>query len=376
MSAMPPVHAKYLNLSFSISYGLVSALIFIVLQFLSLLSPVVSGILVFYFGFQLTGGKNPPTPLTLILIAGGIGSLLVGINMLRALKLALSTPEEGNALQDPKVLSLIQGIASDVGVSPFSAVYLNSGIDISTFYTARGRYLNLSVLALGYLTSNELKALIAHECAHHHDNAMLFHRIHYRATLMFYSYSQAISAVFSTYERVSKNKFLSNMANLGGIPLITLVPYIHLYSLFLSLMANFIGDSDYEYYCDEVSINYVGANIFTAALQKVLDLYIADQTIANKTRGNSSTEQIGFSRTLMPSSTLGPAYLQMLEQEYNHIRRSNPPLRHDAAKVKTNSHPPIASRLRRAQGHLNRPDYSTTMLSNVEMRKWWMSLTS
>jgi Zn-dependent protease with chaperone function len=352
---------RYLNIVLSILYALTSIFIFFVLQIIACALPLISGLLSFYLFWQAF--SRPPGSLYLIAIGGAIGSFMTFTNLLKSIKGAVSTPENTNILEDSKVISLIQNVSNDVGISPFQAVYLNSELDISTFYIGRGRYLNLSAIALNYLTEQEMRAVIAHECAHHHNNAMLLNRTHYRAVILFESFANTLAGTFSTFEKLAKkNVLLSQLFGSGMLTLLPLIPCLYMYRFFLLLMATLTRDAEYEYYCDSVAAKYVGGNILASALQKLFDLHLAHYRFL-KRKGIIVDGNLEF-------GSVEQLYLEGLNREFLHIRYFNPADRTEAASRKTDTHPPVALRLKRSQAFSSKLDSSEPLWSEAEVNFW------
>ena len=364
--AMNLLYMRNLRIVLSILYASISLFVFFILQIIACAFPLFSGLLIFLFlkAFSL----RPIGALYLIAIGGVIGSFMTFTNLLKSIKGAVSTPEYTNILEDSKVNSLIQNVSNDVGICPFQAIYLNSEFDISTFYIGRGRYLNLSAIALIYLTEEELRAIIAHECAHHHNNAMLLNRTHYRAVILFESFANTLAGSISTLGKLAKKDIiiLSSLFNWGMLFLLPLIPCRYMYRLFLLLMAILTRDAEYEYYCDSVAAKYVGGNILASALQKLFDLHLAHYRFL-KIKGVKVDSDIKF-------SSVEQLYLEGLNREFLHIRYFNPADRTEAASRKTDSHPPLVLRLKKSQAFSTKVDSSEPLWSEAEVNIWLQKL--
>jgi Zn-dependent protease with chaperone function len=357
------VSSKYLNFSLSTLYTLISILLFIVLQIVAFATPCLSGLLILFFIKQLylligsTSGSYPS--IYAIVFGGFIASFMTFFNFLKGIKYAISTPEEDNIAEDPRILSLINNVSRDVGISSFHAVYLSSELDISTFYIGRRRYLNLSAVSLKYLTEEELKAVIAHECAHHHNNAMLLNRTHNRSVIMFESFVNSLLGTHSTFEKNSqKNILIAYIFNMGAWTLLSFIPFIYLYRYFLALMGFLIRNAEYEYYCDSVAAKYIGGNILASALQKILDLHLAY---------NEAIKLIDKDNQIVSSSSVEKIYLEGLSQKFHYIRYFNPKYRAESANISTDTHPPLRLRISRAQSISCKVDRSQPLLSETEV---------
>lgn len=371
---MGTAYLRYLNLLFSAFYAVLNIILFITLQALAVVSPFLLGVVMFGGAVtlweEISSSKIPPA-MGVFLLGGGLASLLTGKHMLIALVRAFVTPQESGVLADARVISLVDEVTKKVGGAPFRAVYLNPGLDISTFYTSRGRYLALSVLALKYLTVEELKAVIAHECAHHHHHAMLLNRVHYRAIICLYSYCNAMQNVVSALQRKSQS---DNTVQIGQITLIIVLLYMFLYKGFLRMMAYIIRDADYEYYCDSVAIKLAGGNIFASALQKIFDLRLADHIIRQEILSEDSLANALVTDNQNEkglASALEQNALDRLDQKYNSLRYNNPSIREENARVKSDTHPPVFLRLQKARYGIMRSDHSTPLLTDTEARDQW-----
>lgn len=254
----------------------------------------------------------------------------------------------------------MQDVAADVGVSEFQAVYLNAELDISTFCIGRGRYLNLSVIALKYLTEAELRAVIAHECAHHHNKAMLLNRTYNRANILFSSFANSLISAVSTFNKVfNGNILLSQTLGAGAFALLPLIPCLYLYRYFLTFTGFLVKDAEYEFYCDSVAAKYIGGNIFASALQKLVDLHVSNGRFLRR-KSIKDDEHSNY-------STAEQVYLKGLDREFINVRSFNTKDRVEAINSKTDTHPPPASRIKRAQLIGCKLDFSEPLLSEIEI---------
>ena len=358
----------YVNIVLSFFYSLISLFVFLSLQVVAFSTPFILGLFIFQ---KLFVPQEPISQMSFhayaVLAGGFLGSIMILINILKGLKQAMSTPVYDNAVEDHKIFSLVKSVANDVGVSPFQAVYLNSELDISTFYIGSERFLNLSVVALMYLTEEEVKAVIAHECAHHHNNAMLLNRTHYRAVILSQSFATAVEKTASLFsESLNKNVLNYHLMNYAVITLLPVMFCICLYYYFLRFLGTLIKDSEYEYYCDSIAAKYAGGNILASALQKVFDLHIASHRFSQRLFEND--EKVNC-------ASIEHMYIEGLNQEFLYIRNSNIEIRTKAAQKKTSTHPPLVSRLERAQAISSKIDSSQPLLSQVEVEFWLKKLS-
>ena len=306
---------------------------------------------------------------TFLLLYGGlISSAFLFTLFIVSLKKAIGNPNQKNICKDPKIFTLVEDVSNAVGSSPFQSICLTNDLDISTYYIGRVKYLNLSIIALKYCTVEEMKAIIAHECAHYHHNAMLVNRSHNRAWIFYKNFENAIHdllIMFDNYLSPHKTSFLS--VSFVTSPIAALVKWanflvgfcanlIGLYRYFLRFMGILINDIDYEYYCDSVAINRIGGNIFSYALQKLNDLQVAHQeVIAMESHRNKwNRDAISYQK-----------YLENLENNFHDICLLDPLTRIEMPRNKSTKHPRLSLRLEKAQNTNFRKDLSEPLLSQV-----------
>ena len=235
------------------------------------------------------------------------------------------------------ITSVVGSVVRRVGSPNFRDVYLTKSTQISTFRISRGRYLRLGLLCLKYLTLPELMSVVAHECAHHHRSAMLVNRVYYRISVFGDEFASAVSAASSISKRfIGKWVFLPLDWLLVQMPLRLQQSSGHAFSLFLALIERLTFNSKYEFYCDRVAIEFYGSSALTSALQKILDVRMAELIVMEATDNPKL-------------SSLDDKYLIQIDEAYQRLRTDNPPIRQLAAKLKTDSHPPINLRLERAR---------------------------
>ena len=262
-------------------YVLLTFTVFLTLQALAIITPALFGF-AFYLFYATTIDTSNSSTKNILYLAGIIGSVITGLKAVTALETGFTDYKAGITATDPRILSLVNSVADKVGIERFREVRLTLSPDISTAYIGTGRYLLISAFALRYLTYNELEAIVAHECAHHHDSAMLPNRIHYRTTILFIGFRNALSNVWSAFSRIRQKGGSNSFFGSGFIITGTMMewsamfqmPYIYIFGLYLNAMAHLIRDPEYEYYCDSVAIDLMGGGIFESALRKVLDIHI------------------------------------------------------------------------------------------------------
>ena len=257
-------------------YALLSIVVFFILQIIVCLTPIILYcVLVYFYVKNITSGELDPLiliqsiiflPIGFIFAFGGSAKILTDV--IQSLHKASSKlPTQHGVVQDSRITSLIETVTRDIGILPFEGIYFDLEPDFSTFYLGKKRYIVLGLAALKYLTEEEFKAVIAHECAHYHNNSMLLNRTHYRARILFETYENTLRAVYSSYSGIkTNNKLQRYIINNYGLSFFFLfTPLIKLYSGFFSLVGTLIRNPRYEYYCDYVAAKYTGGYILVSA---------------------------------------------------------------------------------------------------------------
>jgi len=136
--------AKWLNLVISILYATFNLLVFVAFQLLAISAPLG----VAYLSWQL--GKTTIFGFGYYLLAFGacVGALITAQNIVAAIRPAFATPADEYSLLNDRLLTVVQDVVQQVGVAPFRGIRLYKELEISTYYTAAGRYLNLSLIVL------------------------------------------------------------------------------------------------------------------------------------------------------------------------------------------------------------------------------------
>jgi Zn-dependent protease with chaperone function len=193
---------RHVNTVVGLLYGLLNLALFFVLLVVACIAPT-------FLAFQIVAivdvfsNGHVPTGVNLLALGGPIGSITTTLFLLRSMGTAFVTPKEDSETREPKILSLVDTVCAKVKVQSFRAVLLSKDLETATFYTARGRYLILSLIVMRYLTRDELAAIVAHECAHHQNNAMFPNRVHYRSLLMFAAYHKGLAKTMSTIVKLN-----------------------------------------------------------------------------------------------------------------------------------------------------------------------------
>jgi Zn-dependent protease with chaperone function len=323
--------------------------------------------------------SQPPSHAFFIIaiIAGALVTCLVSIKSLQALfyvgfgRLAPGyqlLPANGKA--QARLLRIVDSVCATTNVSRFRKIFLTNSANIATLYTAGGRYLVLGVSCLKYLTAQELRALIAHECGHHHNGAMLLSRVHYRTVMLFKAIESVWAIAYKSARKIAKDEdFLTKSMspidvlrnNLGGMVNAMAIPLLIgllVYRVFLQLVGVMIEDPEYEFYCDSVACHFFGGRTFCSALQKMVDLDLAERIAA---RIQKVRERV---------------YGDLVDEEYEKIRQIEPEIRRQTSAQKVGTHPPLYARFGRAERFLDRPDSSLPILSQAELNELTIDMLS
>ena len=297
--------------------------------------------------------------IVLFLFGAWAVSFMMLISLINMIRYAISVPLHQNKTKDPILTHLIEEVAKELNTTPFYAIHLNSEVDISTFYIGKHKSLNLSLPFLSFLTKNELKAVIFHEYTHHHGGSMLLQRTHYRTMIFFATLMTSISKAYESIEDLRKDHFvlgyLMRSHVFSFLPLLFILIVCRLY---LNLMSIILNNPKYEYYCDSVAAQYVGGNILASALQKVLDLQLANELILKdiQARNDDFTFELN-----------NRSYLRTLDAMIKDLRELNPKYRVDCFNMRTTSHPSLKSRIERVGKFNIVLDESKPILSKLEV---------
>jgi Zn-dependent protease with chaperone function len=193
--------------------------------------------------------------------------VIIGFGMVWAvLKSIFTSPSSGSfgipktAADCPKLHAMLAEVAQKVGTVPMDEVYIAPGASIGVHQEGRGpfgmfgfkrRVLTLGLSTLHFLSTGELKSILAHEYAHfsHHDTF----------------YSRFIYQVQRSVEEA-----LAGMGEAGG-RLNYVNPFfwfLYVYYRAYSMLAAGYSRSR-EFLADRMAATLFGADVFTAALSKV-----------------------------------------------------------------------------------------------------------
>ena len=125
-------------------------------------------------------------------------------------------------------------------------------------------------------------------------------------------------------------------------------------------MSIILNNPKYEYYCDSVAAQYVGGNILASALQKVLDLQLANELILKDIQARNDD----FTFELKNSS-----YLPNLDAMIKSLLDLNLKYRVNCFNQRTTSHPSPKSRIERVRKFNIVLDESKPILSNLEVEE-------
>jgi Zn-dependent protease with chaperone function len=220
-----------------------------------------------------------------------------------------------------------------------------------------------------YLTRDELAAIVAHECAHHQNNAMFPNRVHYRSLLMFAAYHKGLAKTMSTIVKLNaKHSSFSFLFGAVAISLYSLYPLLLIYVLFLRLMGILLRNPGYEYYCDKVAMEFAGGFTFASALQKISDLHTAAGLSQKKHNGSPQGE------SGVEGTNTEALHLEELDREYSRLRYFDPPIRREKVSAKSLTHPPVLERLARVREVPSIPDLSAPLFSDSELQSLWKGI--
>ena len=263
-----------INIVLSIIYSVLSISIFILTNLISIGLP-----LLIIFAAASDKSSSHSTGKDLFGIVGITVFILNIIGYCGALKtVVLRLLSLKNKGVDRRVSKLVEKVCEKVGTRPFRGIYLSKKNIAETVYNMKGRYLGIGMLPLRYLTVHEIKAVIAHECAHYFHGSMVLYRAYYLSNCLWNGFYN--SYIFSAKKVVEKPNFVFN--SIHGMALICSLGIFlsfALYQLYMNLMGKIIRDKEYEYYCDTVSANKYGGNVVSSALVKYTKLQIAEEIL-------------------------------------------------------------------------------------------------
>jgi sulfatase modifying factor 1 len=266
-------------------YAITALSIFLSLIVLSTLAPMST--ILFLDPLEVEFGRE----LTSIIICGGVlASVFILIGFVKAIPLALGKVlVAGDVLNDPQTLATIADVCKRVDGSHFAGIILSQEINIGTYYTVGGKYLIIGEIPLQYLSDDEFRAVLAHECAHHHYGAMLPNRIHNRNVLFFHSLWRALSFAQEKIGKYASGKkkswFMSNnIVTIAASWVVLPSSYLALgiYGLFVHVAGFLLRHQTYEFYCDSIAAIHFGPKSLASALVKLRDLTLADKLLTER----------------------------------------------------------------------------------------------
>jgi len=288
-------------------------------------------------------------------IGGIIGSILSLIGAINAFRFAFRNKFPGQLSTNETLLQLIGDVTANVEISDFKGVHITADAGMSTMYVSSGRHLLVGVLSLKYLTENELKAVIAHECAHHYHGAMLLNRVHHRNWMFYVALCTACQEVTSNTNRFIKSAgtwrtLADATATFAGLSMLLL---LQTYRIYIDIMGVLVRNADYEFYCDAIAIDYIGGNIVASALRKIYDLHLAV--------------------SMQPEAPSDDNYLRMLHERYLRIRMSKARFELKSYAMASRTHPPLKVRIERALAKGRVIDLSQPLFSAHDIKTLWRS---
>jgi Zn-dependent protease with chaperone function len=296
----------------------------------SVLSPLALAVLVLLVLEVAFEHRVNPQVVGVISTGGFIGSLVVLISLIRSIPAALGKVIIGGTpIHTEELSDLVQAVCERVGSGRFASVIVSNELTVATYYTLGGRYLILGRLPLRYLDRDELAAVIAHECAHHHHGAMLANRVHYRNMLLQQAIIRALARSFETTARHGENDSVF-FPRIFATAAMLFLPAVFLglltYNLFLRIASRLLGHPAYEFYCDSVAGAHFGAHVLGSALTKLRDLAIAEAVLRAR------------------QVTLGePTF----DETYRDVLRGFDEEKRRFSYSGSSTHPPLAARLAR-----------------------------
>lgn len=277
---MSAIIFRTIHITLAVVYIIISLSAFVAILIVSMVTPAV----IAYLCASYVSGEHLFSSRFGIYfsVAGLLASALPLIALTRTLRLGFGAEiigHIGELTGSPQILTLVDEVVIDLGDKRFSGVYLSDDINISTFAAAGGRYLIIGRLPLQYLSTMEIKAVLAHECAHHHHGAMLLNRIQYRNVLLVATLRMASVLSMKYFNKgifsIIPDAFM-NWAILMWLPSLL---GILVYGVFIKLLGVLAMNSEYEYYCDSIAAKHFSAKTLALALLKLRDLALTDALI-------------------------------------------------------------------------------------------------
>lgn len=268
----------------SLVFMLFNAIIFFIFQVIASISPMIVGGLAAALFNQIGDDWRPVA--TLFTFAALITTLLVFLSTFRVLFFALGFSKPSGKTNNSKILNLFNEVSTELNVRPFKIVYLSPNISIGTYSTLFGRYLVFSLLSLKFLSVKEIKAVIAHEFAHHSHASMLFYRVYYRTHMFNKAINSSLEFVSGGLELLPNTNTFNYLSKASSITILVNRLFAWLFGIYLKLIGILIQNKNNEYSCDLVAANYAGGNVLASAIEKLTKLKISLRLCANDNVGN------------------------------------------------------------------------------------------
>lgn len=254
-------------------YACFTLAFFIAISAASVATPPIVGALLFEAMRHLPGGQR--SSLVILPVVGGLAaSLGILVGSVRAVSIVFKSPDPGVTNDSPAVAQVVGSVAALLRMSPFRVCYIDDGVGAYTYFTARGKYVVLGAHAMRHLSALELEAVMAHEYAHHLQQAMAVNRVHYWTQRAFQGYmvahQQAIRAFVTRGANVGNG--FAYIWQFAGISMLANLLYMFVFGAYLRAGGKLLRQRDYEYYCDSIAIDAVGGRHLAHALDKLSDL--------------------------------------------------------------------------------------------------------
>ena len=334
------------NLAVAALYFVAATVSFFVSSMVLVLSPMVLGVGVF-----LLWATNPDAffdsgSRTFTSYVGLFGLISVGASAwmfsqwLEFLPYAFSVERVGDVIDDSDILDIFKKTGEQVDGS-FDESLMVSGADVFTFYAKGRRCLVLGDVLLRFLPSKELKALIAHEYAHHSAGGMLVHRVHYRVIMFARAFDDALNVALQDMKKVQT--FPIGLFARGACFFNILA--IRCWAWVIKNLGRIIRAEEMEYYCDLVAAEKYGPEALCSGLHNLLDYSIAIG-VQNGEYGRDVFD--------VPAHCIG------ITEIYEHIRSENSPARMALFDMRMGSHPALSARINRIRRSF--PDFDAAKI--------------
>ena len=272
-----------INLLLSFAYIIASTTVFILLFTLGLISPILItcgsiAIMAHSNGNLGIGGLF----FSIIAITGIFIFFITLVGIIRGAVVWLSGIHNGKKCKDKLLNDIVTEVCDEVGIQKFRKVYLTADCNAETYFSITGKNIILGQLVLKYLTENELKSIIAHECAHYHHGSMSLSRIHYITNKLYRNMGEAFVYVFDRSVNEKKFTLIGRFFNIPtsiniafDLSKIVMVVCMVIFDKYISFIDTLLNDKEYEHYCDLIAASCYGGNVFESALLKLNCLMLA-----------------------------------------------------------------------------------------------------